>query len=330
MSSTAPSATNTPPRDSDRVRGLLVVNPYSSGMTSRRERAIVSTLRERMDVEVRRTERPGHAPRIVAEPGLLDRVDVVIACGGDGTANEVLNGMSLGAGTAAERPDFAIIPAGGTNVLARSVGLPNHPVRAVDRIVDAIVHRRARAISLGMVDERLFMFSAGVGIDAEVVKRMEERRSGRRPSDAAVLTSLVGLYASSRFAMEESMTIRVDGADAEQDLRSAFVIVGNTTPFTYMGRFPVHFTPDCDLTSGLDFFAPRHANVLFAMRQSARALGMGRRKLATDPGAQLHHDVDRFSVTCDEPMSVQADGEYLGERTHIEFATLRDAVRLVG
>ena len=114
---------------------------------------------------------------------------MIISCGGDGTANEILNGMSLADGTAEQRPIFAIVPAGGTNVLARSLGYPNHPVRATDQLVDAIVERKVRNVNLGTVDERLFMFAAGVGFDAEVVKRIEQRRSGRRPSDAAHLAA---------------------------------------------------------------------------------------------------------------------------------------------
>ncbi|MCZ4496827.1 MAG: diacylglycerol kinase [Thermoleophilia bacterium] len=329
MTTKARPITPPPVRAEQRVRGLLVINPYSSGMTSRREVSIVSALRERMDLEVRRTERPGHAPRIVEEFRSPDDIDVIIACGGDGTANEVLNGMSLANGTAQERPAFAIIPAGGTNVLARSVGMRNHPVRAIEQLADAIVERRATSINLGTVDERIFMFSAGVGLDAEVVKRMSQRRTGRRPSDLSHLVSILGLYASQRFALGDVMTIDVDGD--EEEFRAAMLLVGNTTPWTYVGRIPMHFTPDCTLQDGLDFIAPAHANAAYAMRNAAQAMGVGRRTrmLVDDERARLHHDVDHFTVTCDEPLAVQADGEYLGDLTHIEFGLLRDTVRFV-
>ena len=69
------------------MRAAIIVNPYSSGMTSRREREIVKTLRETMDVEVRRTERGGHAPQLAREMIESGRVDVMIACGGDGVNN---------------------------------------------------------------------------------------------------------------------------------------------------------------------------------------------------------------------------------------------------
>ncbi len=312
-----------------RMRAAMVVNPYSSGMTSRRERAIVSKLRESMDVDVRRTERGGHAPHIARELVEAGELDVIIACGGDGTANEVLNGMSLGDGTAAERPAFAILPAGGTNVLARSVGLPNHPLRAVSRLAESIVGLRTRRINLATVDERVFMFAAGVGLDAEVVKRMEQRRSGRRPSDMAHLATIVGIYATSRWAIGDRMTVQVDGETEE--LRSALVLVGNTTPMTYMGRVPLHFMPDCTLEGGLDFVAPHRVNALFAIRNAAQAMGMGRSSelLASADKLQRHHDVRGLTITCDEPQPVQVDGEFIGDRTHIRFGLLEQSIDLV-
>ena len=320
---------STPTDDAPRRRGAIIINPYSSGMTSSREREIVTTLREHIDLDVRRTERAGHAPKLAAE--LMDggMLDVLISCGGDGTANEVLNGMSLGNDTADQRPAFAIVPAGGTNVLARSIGYPNHPVRATKQLAAAIVERRTRVINLATVDERVFMFSAGVGVDAEVVKRMEQRRSGRRPSDLAHLTAAVGIYATSRFALGDRMTVTVD--DSGEELRSALLLVGNTTPMTYMGRVPVHFMPDASLEAGLDFMAPHRANALFSIRNAAQAMGVGRtsQRLVSEEKMQRRHDVRGITVSCDEPQPVQADGEYIGDRTHIHFGLLERTIRLV-
>ncbi|MCW2950450.1 MAG: diacylglycerol kinase [Thermoleophilia bacterium] len=312
-----------------RQRAVLIVNPYSSGLTSARERTIVRHLREHLDVEVRRTERAGHATRIASQ--LTDRAehDVVLACGGDGTANEVLNGLALADGTAESRPAFAIVPAGGTNVLARSVGHPNHPIRALKVLIEGIQARRTRTINLGTIDERIYMFSAGVGIDGELVKRIESRRSGRRPSDLAHLTQLLGLYAASRFAFTETMEVQVDGSS--ESVRAAFVLVGNTTPLTYIGHLAFHVLPDATLEGGLDFLAPRRVNAGFAVRNALQGLGVGRRRrfLVSEAQLQLHHDVDGLTVTCEQPTAVQADGEYLGDRTHIKFGLLRSAVRLV-
>lgn len=313
----------------DRPRAAMIVNPYSSGMTGKRERLIVSALRERMDLEVRRTERGGHAPKLARELMAGGDLDVLIACGGDGTANEVINGMELAAGTAPDRPALALVPAGGTNVLARSIGYPNHPVRATEQLADAIVAHRVRTINVATVDERLFLFSAGVGLDAEVVKRMEQRRSGRRPSDAAHIASIVGFYATQRFALRDGMQIEVTGTG--EQIRAALVLVGNTTPMTYMGRMPMHFMPDASLEGGLDFCAPSKANAGFAIRNAAQAMGIGRagRRLVSDDKMNLRHDVQGMTISCDDAQPVQVDGEYIGDRTHITFGLLEGAVDLV-
>lgn len=307
----------------------MIVNPYSSSLTSSRERAIVTMLREHVDLDVRRTERGGHAPKLAREILDAGNHDVIIACGGDGTVNEVLNGMSLGTDTADARPRVAIIPAGGTNVAARSLGFVNHPVRAARQVAEAIVERRSRSVNIATVDERLFLFSAGVGLDAEVVKRMEHRRSGRRPSDAAHLASIFGIYATSRFALGDRMTISIP--DANEEFRSALLIVGNTTPMTYLGRMPMHFLPDCRLEAGMDLLAPHRATALFSMRNTAQAIGIGRSKqrLVSAEKGQVRRDLAAFTVTCDEAQPVQVDGEYIGDRTHLQFGLLERAVDIV-
>ncbi len=322
-----PAAHGSPDPQSARQvsRAALVVNPYSSGMTSRREREIVALLREHMSVDVLRTERPGHAPDLVRQ-ACDDGVDVVIACGGDGTANEVLNGMQLGERTATTAPAFALIPAGGTNVFCRSLGLPNQPVHATRILARIIAQGQPRTINLGQLDERIFLFAAGIGMDGEMVKRIEMRRKGRRPSDLAHATTVVGMFASERFALGDRMTVRID--DTGEELRSCLVMCGNTTPMTYIGRLAINFLPDCSLDTGLDFLAPTSQNARQAIASGMRALGMLKLGDTARSRLGLHHDVTSFTIECDEPQACQTDGEYIGDRTHIALRSLPEAVQL--
>lgn len=308
------------------VRTALIVNPYSSGMTSKRERELVELFRAHVELDVLRTEHPGHGPELAAA-AVADGVDVIIACGGDGTANEVVNGMGLAENQANESPVFALIPAGGTNVLCRSLGLPNHPIAAARVILDAVVSRRSQTINLGRFDERLFLFAAGIGFDGELVKRIDSRRRGRRPSDLAHVMTMAGMFAAERFAYGDRMTIRVDGDSDEQ--RACLLMCGNTSPMSYMGRIPLNFMPDCTLDGGLDFIAPKRQNVRQAILSGARAMGLGR--IASKRSLELmglRHDVDGFTVVCDEPQACQADGEYLGDRTNIRIENVRRCIRL--
>lgn len=296
-------------------------------MTPARERKVVLDLRREIDVDVFRTERANHAPRIASDIVEHGEHDLIIACGGDGTANEVLNGMQLGQDTAEDRPAFAIVPAGGTNVMSRSLGHPNHPIKAIKHVLRGIANDDARVVNLASVDERVFMFSAGVGFDAEVVKRIELRRTGRRPSDLAHVAAMLGIYASERFRLDPSMTITVD--DSGEQLRGAMVVVGNTTPMTYVGRMPLHFMPDCSLDTHLDFVAPEEANAAFTIGKFMEGLRVKPRGAKSAEKMQLRHDIRSITIECEEPMPVQADGEYLGDRTHITFSSIENAVRFI-
>ena len=118
-----------------------------------------------LETEVLNTERPDHATELAALAG--DRL--VIAAGGDGTVNEVINGLSSGA-------TLGILPLGTANVLARELGLPLKPEEACNRILTG---ERSR-IDLGVATdregvERRFACMAGIGFDASVVRTVTPR-----------------------------------------------------------------------------------------------------------------------------------------------------------
>ena len=106
--------------------------------------------------------------------------DVVVAFGGDGTVNEVVTGL-LTDGVARPGPGLGIVPAGSTNVFARALGLPNDPIEATGVLLEALRTGSQRSVSLGVVDDRCFIFSAGMGFDAAIVGR---RRAPPAPRQA--------------------------------------------------------------------------------------------------------------------------------------------------
>ena len=97
-------------------RVLVVSNPVASGVTPRVERAVLAALAPHAACELVRTERPLHAVEL-ASRGVDEGFDAVIVMAGDGTMNEVVNGVG-------DRVPLGILPCGGTSVLARSTGLP--------------------------------------------------------------------------------------------------------------------------------------------------------------------------------------------------------------
>ena len=141
-------------------RACLIVNPVARTLPSPDRLATASAwLRlHGWVVEQHRTESAGHGTdlaRAAAERGC----EAVIAVGGDGTVNDVVNGI---AGTPAA---LAVISAGTANVWAREIGLPRHPA-AVARVVD---EGEVRLVDLGTFNERLFMLIASLGVDSVVV-----------------------------------------------------------------------------------------------------------------------------------------------------------------
>ena len=125
------------------------------------------------EVNVVETNRRGHATRL-AQGAANDGVDVVVCLGGDGTLNEVANGLA-GTDTA-----LAPLPGGSTNVFARTIGLPNDPIEATGALLDALAHDRIGDVGLGMVNGRYFLFHVGMGFDAAVVAQVERRGALKR------------------------------------------------------------------------------------------------------------------------------------------------------
>src|SRR5687767_9898279 len=189
---------------------LLIVNPFASGVSDERIEQVVGVLG---DVEVRRTEHRGHATDLArAARG----AEAVYVFSGDGGFNEVLNGID------ADTP-VGFLPGGGANVLPRALGLPGDPLRAAERLVAG----RTRRISLGRVNGRRFGFAAGVGIDAEAIRRLEARgrdEDGARSGNLVFAWELARLLAEHRGRFEPALEILGRG-------RAAFALVANGDPY---------------------------------------------------------------------------------------------------
>ena len=150
-----------------------MVNSFASSVTARNTVVVHRRLSRDHDVEIVETNRRGHATRF-AHDAARRGVDVVVGFGGDGTLNEVATGIA-GTDTA-----LGVLPGGSTNVFARTIGLPNDPVAAVELLADGIDAGDLRPIGLGQVNGRFFCFHTGVGYDAAVVATVERRASLKR------------------------------------------------------------------------------------------------------------------------------------------------------
>jgi diacylglycerol kinase family enzyme len=290
----------------------LVVNPFATRVNEHRLERVRAELERVAEVDVVLTERPGHATELVTEAG-RDGAEAVVVFSGDGGFNEALNGLE------SDVP-IGFLPGGGTSVLPRALGLPRDTVAAARQVADALAASRARRVSLGRVNGRRFAFGAGIGLPAEVVRRVDDlgRADGRRPSDLAFVGAVVRVVAAQHWHFEPKLEIAGAG-------RAAAVFVANGSPYTYAGRLPLPVARRASFDGGLDFVAPVAVSPVSVPFTAVRVLS-GR---TGGDGFLRGHDLDRIEIRCDVPLPLHADGEDLGDVEHAVFEAERDAVAVL-
>jgi diacylglycerol kinase family enzyme len=305
------------------VRALLVVNPAATTSTPRGREVLKRALASEMKVDVAETSHRGHAAALAVR-AMREGLDVVVALGGDGTVNEVVNGL-LTDGPKPDLPALAVVPGGSTNVFARAIGLPTHPFDATGAILEALRAGRSRRIGLGLADDRYFTFNAGLGFDAEVVHRIEKRRrAGEQTSHARFVRAALAHYLTAD-RRHPAITLERPGEDPVDHLH--FALVTNTAPWSYLGERPVQPSPEASFDTGLDVFAPRSLGVLLTLRYVRRAL-LGSSPLRSRRLLRLH-DVAEFTLQASRPMALQLDGDWLGEREAVRFRSVPDVLRVI-
>src|SRR3954453_7928637 len=215
--------------DAAKKRMLIIVNPYATTVSDRLKNLVVYALQARYEVEAVDTEAAEHAIEIGRE-ARTGGYDIVVAFGGDGTLNEVANGL---AGT--DVP-VSVLPGGSTNVVCRTLGIPNDVVDATEHLLTLADDGAPRKIDIGRVDERYFVFACGVGIDATVVERVDAHP--RLKSTAGpYYYSWAGVSAFYRHYLHNAVRVRVEtGGEAVEGVTA---IVQNSDPFTYFARSPI-------------------------------------------------------------------------------------------
>ena len=288
---------------------VLIVNPQASRVTPELTLAVERELAACGPVETILTERPWHAAEMAAEA--CARCERLYVYSGDGGYNEVVNGIDRDV-------SVGFLPGGSTSVLPRALGLPRDPVDCAR----VLAHGTERRISLGRVNGRRFTFSAGLGLDAELVRRMDDlgRPRGRRASDLSFALTLLGLFGRRLGRFQPTMTVL--GRE-----RVAFALVANCDPYTFVGRVPLHVAPEARFELGLDLVAPRRLEP-WLLPLVVRWLISGRGQ-ATSPHVLYLHDVDEVRIECDAPTPLQVDGEDLDDANDAHFEAERDALTVL-
>lgn len=301
------------------LRLLLIVNSFASSVTARNTVAVHQKLSAHHEVQVVETNRRGHAIRF-AEDAARRGIDVVVSFGGDGTLNEVATGV------ATSDTALAVLPGGSTNVFARTIGLPNDALAATDEVVRLLDRGAIAPVGLGRANDRFFTFHTGMGFDAAVVRRVEQRAALKRYAGHPlfVLASL-RTWALDFNRAHGHFDVRFDDGTGVDG--SYFTIVMNTNPYTFLGNRPLDLVPSTGLSEGLSVVSFTTMNATHILRTLASALRGGGVKQQSwlDIRTGVHHVVARN----DRSFAYQLDGDYLGEIQTVEFQWVPNALRLV-
>jgi diacylglycerol kinase family enzyme len=292
------------------MKVALVVNPFATRVNEGRLADVCAELERVAELDVLLTERPGHATELVTG-ACRGGAEAVVVFSGDGGFNEAVNGLE------ADVP-VGFLPGGGTSVLSRALGLPRNPVAAAHQIAEALAAGRTRRISLGRVNGRRFTFGAGVGLPADVVRRVDSLGrdgDGRRPSDLAFAWAIVRELVERRGRLEPQLEIEGYG-------RAAAAFVANGSPYTYAGRVSLPIVRDAEFDRGLDLVAPIEVAPASLPSVAARVLSGH----AHDRRFLREHDLDRIEIRCDVPLPLHVDGEDLGDVGGAVFEAERAAV----
>jgi diacylglycerol kinase family enzyme len=302
------------------MRLLLIVNETASAVTARRRVLIQRILGTDHKLEVAETSRRGHAARI-ARGAALEGVEVVGVLAGDGTLNEAADGL---AGTATA---LAPLPGGSTNVFARSIGVAYDPVEAAEQLRASLARGSFRRVGLGAANSRRFLFHCGLGLDAAVIAQVERRSFLKRyGAHALYVAATVDTWLRHYDHKRPRFRVEIEGGEVVGD--SAFAIVSNQRPWTYLGRRPITVAPEAGIDVPLTLTLFRSLELSLLLTAAASALRDGRLLMHQPKVAQRSH-VRSLTVTGYGPFPWQVDGDYLGETEGLTISWEPDALTIV-
>jgi len=293
-------------------RMLVIVNPYATTVSDRLKNLVVYALRGRYLVDAIDTERREHATELCREAA-REGYDVVVAFGGDGTVNEAANGL------AGSRTPLACLPGGRTNVYCRILGIPNDVVDATEHLLALADDWRPRAVDLGSASGRHFVFSAGVGLDASVVERVDAHPRLKARVGEYYYAWVATRTLTSRYLVRPP---HLEAEIGEERVRGVTALIQNATPYTYFGKRQVDVGQGSTLESGdMTGVIMKRALPIDIPTVTWRALS---RRAHVWRHRQMHPFAGltelRVRSVDGRPLPVQVDGDYIGELPEVEFS----------
>jgi diacylglycerol kinase family enzyme len=307
-----------PPRRPLKKRMLVIVNPYATTVSDRLKNLVVYALQGRYEVEAVSTQAQNHATRICRE-AREEGYDIVVAFGGDGTLNEVANGL---AGT--DVP-VSVLPGGSTNVVCRTLGIPNDVVDATEHLLGLADDFSPRRIDLGLANGRHFVFSCGAGLDATAAARVDSKpRLKRRGGRWFYTYSAIAGFYTEYLRNPVRMSVEVEGQGRSEGVTA---LSQNSDPFTYFGEQPVRVCEGAALDNGtLSLAVLRRASQRDVPSVAVRVLS-DRLSLPSHPHVDHFEGLTKArveSISRDRenrirPFPVQLDGDPIGDHGELDL-----------
>jgi YegS/Rv2252/BmrU family lipid kinase len=280
------------------MNALVIWNPKAGPRDVRQELGQVMTFMETCGwhVALKETRQPGDATRF-SQQARRERVDAVFAAGGDGTINEIVNGL------AESKTALGVLPVGTGNIWAKQVGQPTRSPRHLRPALDsvrALLEGERRSVDLGRSNGRYFLQFTDIGLDAEIIQRMEPRTRRQQRLGALAYVS-AGLATAVGF-LGTRTRLFIDG---ERIYRRALIIVIANSQL-YGG---VRLATGAKLDDGLlDVYVFQGQGLVSAVRA---ALGVVTGLHVHDPYVD-HFQGRQILIRPDKPLPVAVDGDPIG------------------
>jgi len=305
-----------------RRRVLVVVNPYATTVSDRLRTIVVAALSDRYEVTAVDTQERDHATAL-ARQAVGEGYDAVVAFGGDGTLNEVANGL------AGSTVPVTCLPGGSTNVFCRMLGIPNDIVDATEHLLALADHWRPRAIDLAWVNGRAFTFSAGIGLDASVVARVDAHpRLKARLGPYYFAWAGFSIFFRRYMASPPRFSIALpDGRRIE----SVTALIQNSDPYTYFKGREIHAAEGATLESGTLSGVALKRSTPTLMPSIVWRLLSKHAAVARSRGVDGFRDVVALECVAADgaAIDIQVDGDYIGAHERAAFSITPKGLRVV-
>jgi diacylglycerol kinase family enzyme len=303
-------------------RMLLIVNPFATTVSGRMKNLVVYALRGRYDIEAVETQRRNHATDLTRE-AVGEGFDLVVAFGGDGTLNEAANGL------AGSNLPLSVLPGGCTNVVCRMLGIPTDVVDATEHLLQLADDIEPRRIDLGRVNGRYFVFSSGVGLDADATRWVDDHpKLKARNGDLAFTYAALRSY----FRDYRGRPPRLEAQVGTQHVAGLSALVQNSDPFTYFRSYPLRVCEDIAMDDGTISLA--------VMRRASFALdapGILWRLFSREGRLAHHRQASSFPRITQatvrsldgSDLPLEVDGDYIGAHREVTYEAAPGSLLMV-